>query len=91
MILSSIQIADRSSPDKISEYYNERILLKHNNKAFSILLHTIKVDDNLISGYSKKYDSIMVFLYPKQNISNIKSKIRANSVDVHNCTVCHSY
>ena len=33
----------------MNKYYKERIFLKQNTRAFSILLHTIRIDSQIIS------------------------------------------
>ena len=91
LIIYSIQVENHSSKNIHEDYYSENVWLKNNSKAFSILKHTIKINDNLVSGYSQKFDSIMVFSTINQNIYDIKQKIYKKNIDVHNCALCHSY
>ena len=91
LIIYSVQISDRTSSITLNKYYKERIFLKQNTRAFSILLHTIRIDSQIISGYSHEFDSIMQFILSDQLLdSSINKKINKNSVISHDCMVCHN-
>jgi len=58
-----IFIAHKSNKDNISENpnYREIFFWQDESKAYSLLLHSISIDDRFFSAYSIKGDSLMIF------------------------------
>ena len=85
----SNQISKRSSIEKNNSVYKKTIIIKDQNKAFSIILHSIILHEDSISGYSAKYDSLMIFPALPEDIHIVKNKLSDLIYDYHKCNICH--
>ena len=86
-----IFITHKSSKDNIDENPNYReIFFWHNgNKAYSLLLHSITIKDELFSAYSIKWDSLMTFPAFPSELRSIKNKLIYYSFNNQQCSSCH--
>ena len=65
------------------------MILKDQNKAYSIFLHSITINKHTISGYSDQFDSLMIFPLQYQNITAIKSTLDDLPYFAQDCSLCH--
>jgi len=72
-------------------FFKENIIWQHNNKAYTLLLHSIAINDSSISAYSVKLDTIMTFAILEPDLNLIYNKILGNSpYTPEQCIKCHS-
>ena len=69
--------------------YKEIFLWQDNNKAYSLLLHTVTFHDSSFSAFSSKWDSLMTFAVEEEDIITIKNKFGGSLYKFQNCTNCH--
>jgi len=83
-----IFITHKSNKDNIAENpnYREIFFWQDENKAYSLLLHSVTIDDRLFSAYSSKWDSLMTFSAPHKDLKLIKNN---SSYKIQECTNCH--
>ena len=86
-----IFITHKSNKDNIAENpnYREIFFWQDENKAYSLLLHSVTIDDRLFSAYSSKWDSLMTFPVEEEDIITIKNKFGGSLYKFQNCTNCH--
>ena len=86
-----IFITHKSSKDNIDENPNYReIYFWHNeNKAYSLLLHSITIKDELFSAYSIKWDSLMTFSALPSELQSIENKLQDYYFNKQQCSSCH--
>ena len=65
------------------------MILKDQNKAYSVFLHSITINEHTISGYSDQFDSLMIFPLQYQNIKAVKSTLDGFPYKQHRCIHCH--
>ena len=69
--------------------YREIFFWQDENKAYSLLLHSVIINDSLFSAYSIKWDSLMMFSASPYELQSIKKKIQDHSFNKHECSSCH--
>ena len=75
---------------KIAETnFREKYFWKDENKAYSLLLHSININDSSFSAYSIKWDSIMIFQALPSELQSIKNKLQDYTIDKQKCSNCH--
>jgi len=86
-----IFITHKSNKDNIAENpnYREIFFWQDENKAYSLLLHSVTIHDSLFSAFSPKRDSIMTFPAQSENLKLIKNKFENSSYKIQECTNCH--
>ena len=86
-----IFITHKSSKDNIDENPNYReIFFWHNgNKAYSLLLHSVTINDRSFSAYSNKWDSLMTFPALPSELDSIKNKLKDYPFNKQQCSSCH--
>ena len=89
-MISSTKLSKKSSINRNDPIYKQTIILKEQDKAYSILLHTITFDENFIYGYSDKYDSSRIFPALDVDINIIKSKLDKLPFKMQDCNSCHN-
>ena len=77
--------------DNIAENpdYRKIFLWQDENKAYSLLLHSVIIDDRLFSAYSSKWDSLMTFSALPPELQSIKKKMKDYSFKNQQCSSCH--
>ena len=65
------------------------MILKDQGKAYSVILHSITINEHTISGYSDQFDSLMIFPLQCQNIKDVNSKLDDLPYKQHHCINCH--
>jgi len=72
-----------------SSDFKEIFFWQDNNKAYSLLLHSITIYDSFFSAYSSKWDSLMTFSAQHKDLKSIKNKFDNSSYKIQECTNCH--
>lgn len=89
LIVFSTQLSRNAEINKNDPIYKNTVILTSQNKAYSILLHSITLNEYSISGYSNKFDSIMTFPVLDQNLKVIQNKLGNYPYNIHKCNICH--
>ena len=86
-----IFITHKSNKDNISENpnYREIFFWQKNNKAYSLLLHSVTFYGDSFSAYSSKWDSLMRFSALPSDLKLIKKKLTNSSYSPQKCSNCH--
>ena len=71
-------------------FFKENIIWQHNNKAYTLLLHSIAINDNSISAYSVKFDTFMTFANRTSDINIIYNKLGNIPYTPEQCIKCHN-
>ena len=72
-----------------SPNFSETFFWQNNNKAYSLLLHSVSIYDSSFTAYSNKWDSLMTFPAQYKNLKSIKNKFENSSYKIQECTNCH--
>ena len=88
-----IFITHKSSKDNIAENpnYREKYFWQDENKAYSLLLHSVTINDRLFSAYSHKFDSFITFPFSDQDYKILQNKLDKLPHNTRNCNSCHEY
>ena len=70
-------------------FFKENIIWQHNNKAYTLLLHSIAINDSSISAYSVKLDTIMTFAILEPDLNSIYNKLGNVPYTSAQCIKCH--
>ena len=89
LIMYSVQLSKRSVFDENDPIFKETIILKNQEKAYSILLHSVTLNERFIFGYSKKFDSLMSFPLIPEDIYFLQNKLNNLPYKSQDCNVCH--
>ena len=86
-----IFITHKSNKYNLAENPNFReiIFWQDENKAYSLLLHSVTINDSSFSGYSIKRDSLMIFPALPSELQSIKNKLKDYSFNEQQCSSCH--
>ena len=71
-------------------FFKENIIWQHNNKAYTLLLHSMAINDSSISAYSVKFDTIMIFSILEPDLSYIYNKFGNVPYTPVQCIKCHN-
>ena len=85
-----IVIPRKSNKDNIAENpnYREIFFWQDENKAYSLLLHSVTINGRLFSAYSIKWDSLMIFPALPSELQSIRKKMKSLP-STQNCSNCH--
>ena len=85
-----IFITHKSTKDNIAENpnYREIFFWQKNNKAYSLLLHSVTFYGDSFSAYSSKWDSLIVFQSLPDKLKPISKTMKSLS-STQNCSNCH--
>ena len=89
LIMFSSQLSKNSSFNSNDPIFKKTIILKDQDKAYSVFLHSITIKKHTISGYSDQLDSLMIFPLQYQNIKEVKSKLDDLPYAAQECSLCH--
>ena len=80
-----------SNKDNIAENpdYRKIFLWQDENKAYTLLLHSVTINNRLFSAYSIKWDSLMIFPALPSELQSIKNKLKDYSFSKQQCSSCH--
>ena len=71
-------------------FFNKNIIWQHNNKAYTLLLHSIAINDSSMSGYSVRLDKTMNFSILDPDLNFIYNKLGNVPYTSVQCIKCHS-
>ena len=91
LIVFSTQLSRNAAINKNNPIFKKTTILKNQDKAFSILLHSITVHKQVISGYSYKFDSLITFPFLEQDYKLLQNKLDKLPPDTQDCNACHEY
>ena len=89
LIIYSSQLSRNSSFNRNDPIFKTTMILRDQNKAYSVFLHSITINEHTISGYSDKFDSLMIFPLQYQNIKAVKSTLDGLPYAAQECSLCH--
>ena len=86
-----IFITHKSNKDNIPENpnYREIFFWQDENKAYSLVLHSVTIYDNSFSAYSSKWDSLMTFSALPPELQSIKKIMKDYFFKNQQCSSCH--
>ena len=70
-------------------FFKENIIWQHKNKAYTLLLHSMAINDSFISAYSIVSDTIMTFAILEPNLNIIYNKLGNVPYTPEQCVKCH--
>jgi hypothetical protein len=85
----STQLSRQSSVNSNDPMFKENIILTDRHRAFSLLLHSVTVQANTISGYSHKFDSLITFNLDNKDFNVLQAKLRKLPRYIKRCNTCH--
>ena len=91
LIAFSTQLSRNATININDPVFKKTTILKNQNKAFSVLLHSITVRNNVISAYSHKFDSIITFPFSKQDQKVLQNKLNKLPPKTQDCNSCHKH
>ena len=71
-------------------FFKENIIWQDKNKAYTLLLHSVAINDSFISAYSVKLDTIMTFAILEPDLNSIYNKLGNVPYTQEQCIKCHS-
>ena len=89
LVIFSTRLSNNIVYDPSDSYFKENIIFKHNNKAYTLLQHSIAINDSSISAYSVILDTIMTFAILEPNSNFIYNKLGNVPYTPVQCIKCH--
>ena len=91
LVIFSTRISNNRVYKANDSFFKENIIWQHNNKAYTLLLHSIAINDNSISAYSVKFDTFMTFSFLQEDDFNIiHNKLDHPPYTPEQCIKCHN-
>ena len=91
LIVFSKQLSRNTAINKNDPIFKKATILINQDKAFSVLLHSITVHKQIISGYSYKFDSLITFPSLEQDYKVLQNKLDKLPPNTQDCNACHEY
>ena len=91
LIVFSTQLARNAAININDPIFKKTTILKNQDKAFSVLLHSITLRKNVISAYSHKFDSLTTFPFSEKNYKILQNKLDKLPPNTQDCNSCHKY
>ena len=91
LIVFSTQLSRNAAININDPIFKKTTILKDQNKAFSVLLHSITVRKKVISAYSHKFDSLITFPFSEQDYKVLRNKLDKLPHNTQDCNACHEY
>ena len=91
LIAFSTQLSRNAAININDPIFKKTTILKNQDKAFSVLLHSITVRKQVISAYSHKFDSLITFPFWEQDYNVLQNKLAKLSPNIQDCNACHEY
>ena len=89
LIVFSTQLSRNIAIKIDGPIFKKTTILKNQNKAFSVLLHSITVHKKVISAYSHKFDSLIHFPLYEQDYKVLQNKLDKLLPNTQDCNACH--
>jgi len=90
LVIFSTRETDNRVYNPSDSFFKENIIWQHNNKAYTLLLHSMTINDSSISAYSVKFDTIMIFSILEPDLNYIYNKIGNVPYTPVQCIKCHN-
>ena len=91
LIVISTQLSRNAAININDPIFKKTTILKNQDKAFSVLLHSITVRKQVISAYSHKFDSLITFPLSEQDYKVLQNKLDKLPHIIQDCNTCHEY
>ena len=73
-----------------NSFFKKYIIWQNNSKAYTILLHSIILNDSSMSAYSAKFDSVINFPIPNNDHNIVHNKLGHMPYTNNQCIKCHN-
>ena len=94
LIIILVIFATRTSNKRVYNdkvpFFEETLIWKNQNKAYTLLLHSITLTDSSISAYSMKLDTLMTFFAHPSDFNVIYNQLDYVPYTSQQCIKCHS-
>ena len=91
LIMFSTQLSRNAAININDPIFKKTTILKNQDKAFSVLLHSITVHKKVISAYSHKFDSLITFSFSEKDYKVLQNKLDKLPPYTQDCNSCHKY
>ena len=91
LIVISTQLSRNAAININDPIFKKTTILNNQDKAFSVLLHSITVRKKVISAYSHKFDSLITFPFSEQDYKILKNQLDKLPHNTQDCNACHEY
>ena len=91
LIVISTQLSRNAAININDPIFKKTTILKNQDKAFSVLLHSITIHKKIISAYSHKFDSLITFPFSEQDYKVLQNKLDKLPPKIQDCNSCHKY
>ena len=91
LIVFSTQLSRNAVINKNDPIFKKTTILKNQDKAFSVLLHSITIRKKVISAYSHKFDSPITFPFSEQDYKVLQNQLDKLPHNTQDCNACHEY
>lgn len=91
LIVSSTQLSRNVAVNINDPIFKKTTILKNQDKAFSVLLHSITIRKQVISAYSHKFDSLITFPFSEQDSKFLENNLDKLPPNTQDCNACHEY
>ena len=91
LIVISTQLSRKTAININDPIFKRTTILKNQDKAFSVLLHSITVRKQVISAYSHKFDSLITFPFSEQDYKVLQNQLDKLPHKIQDCNACHEY
>ena len=71
-------------------FFTDQFIWKDKNKAYTLLLHSININDSTISGYSIKSHTLMTFPILSSDLNSIYKQLEYLPYSSDQCIKCHN-
>ena len=89
LVIASTHLSNRSQYNINDPIFKKTVILRDQDRAYSVLLHTLLLNGSFISGYSDKYDSLISFQTLLEEIEPLKNKLDDLPNGYQKCNTCH--
>ena len=91
LIAFSTQLSRNAAININDPIFKKTTILKNQDKAFSVLLHSITIRKKVISAYSHKFDSLITFPFSEQDYKVLQNQLDKLPHNTQDCNACHEY
>ena len=91
LIAISTQLSRNAAININDPIFKKTTILNNQDKAFSVLLHSITVRKQVISAYSHKFDSLITFPFSEKDYKFLQNKLDKLPANTKDCNSCHEY
>ena len=91
LIAFSTQLSRNAAININDPIFKKTTILNNQDKAFSVLLHSITVRKKVISAYSHKFDSLITFPLSEQDYKVLQNQLDQLPHNTQDCNACHEY